>query len=276
MRFRPAAVSAVGCLLAALCFAGQAMAAAEVHRLNLVLSGIPTQVNGGDFNDALDYFNTARLDPQGYEALKPLQFTWAYDAELRFFARPNFAITAGISQLRAEENKEYLPAISQAVNVRAQILTAPIHIGGMYYLQAYNQGDFQARAYIGAGLVQYTYSHATFKQSLTNPDTTLTRIWTAPDHPEYGANYETRMTQDGPGYYVEAGAHMFFAARYSVVIGGLYRSGQLNAMRQDRLVVAGQQVAGPEQNSAAQNTKGKPFQLDVGGVGLKMAVAIGF
>ena len=276
MRFRLAAVSAVACLLGALVCAGQAMAAAEVHRLNLVLSGIPTQVNGGDFNDALKYYNTTIIDPQGYEAMKPVQFTWAYDAELRFFARPNFALTLGITQIRAGESKEFLPAISQGIHVRAEILTAPVHIGALYYLQAYNQGDFQARAYIGGGLLQYTYSHADFVQSLTNPDTSLTRKWTAPGHPEYGANYSTRLTQDAPGYYIEGGAHMFFAARYSVVLGGIYRSGQLNGMRVDRVSVAGKVVSDPSSNTVAKNSDGLPYQLDVGGVGVKLAVAIGF
>lgn len=276
MRFRLAAVSAVACLLGALACAGQAMAAAEVHRLNLVLSGNPTQVNGGDFNEMLKFYNAAIIDPQGYEPLSPVQFTWAYDAELRYFARPNFAITLGITQLRASEDKEYLPAISQGVNLRAEILTAPVHIGALYYLQAYNQGDFQARAYIGGGLLQYTYSHATFQQSLTNPDTSLTRKWTAPGHPEYGANYLTRLTQDAPGYYFEGGAHMFFAARYSVVIGGIYRSGRLNGMRMDRLQVAGKEVPGQNSSIVAMNPKGEPFQLDVGGMGVKLAVGIGF
>ena len=36
----------------------------------------------------------------------------------------------------------------------------PVHVGGAYYLQPYNQGDFQARAYVGGGLVQYTYTRA--------------------------------------------------------------------------------------------------------------------
>jgi hypothetical protein len=276
MRFRLAAVSAVACLLGALACAGQAMAAAEVHRFNLVLSGNPTQVNGGDFNEMLKYFNTNIIDPQGYEPLSPVQFTWAYDAELRYFARPNFAITLGITQLRANESKEYLPAISQGIDVRAEILTVPVHIGAMYYLQAYNQGDFQARAYIGGGLLQYTYSHAVFQQMMTNPDTSLTRKWTAPGHPEYGANYMTRLTQDAPGYYVEAGAHMFFAARYSVILGGIYRSGQLSGMRLDRLEVAGLEVPGQNPNAVVSNTKGQPYQLDVGGLGVKLAVAIGF
>jgi hypothetical protein len=275
MRFRLAAVSAVACSLVTLLCAGQAMAAAEVHRLNLVLSGIPTQVMGGDYNDALDSYNSRVLDPKGYETLKHLQFTWAYDGELRYFVRPNFAIAMGVTQLRASETAQFLPAITQVVGVKAEILTVPIHIGGLYYLQAYNQGDFQARAYIGGGLMQYTYSHARFSQSLTTPDAS----WNSPDSVRFGTHgstYSTDLTQDAPGYYMEAGAHMFFAARFSVAIGAVYSSGKLSNMRVHRVTSAGQTVADENAGEVVVNSQGKLYQLDVGGLGLKMALGIGF
>jgi len=275
MRFRLAAVLALACSLAALLGAGQARAAAEVHRFNLVLSATPTQIVGGDFNDALTTFNAIRLDPKGYQGLDPIQFTWAYGAELRYFARPNFALVAGLSQVRATEKKEFLPAIGQAVDIQAQILTVPIHVGALYYLQAYNQGDFQARAYVGGGLVQYTYTRAVFQQTVINPDSTLNANWLAPGHPSWGSNYKTTFTQDAPGYYVEAGAHMFFAARWSMIIGAEYRSGQLRDMRFERLEASGQVVALPSPGPVVLNSKGQPFRLDVGGLGFKMAVGIG-
>ena len=273
MRFRLAAVSAVACALAALLCAGQALAAAEVHRLNLVFSGIPTQVQGGDFNDALDTYNARILQPRGYQTMDHVQFTWAYDAELRYFVRPSFALTAGITQLRASQDQHFLPAITQSVNVSAEILTVPVHIGAMYYLQAYNQGDFQARAYLGGGLMQYTYTRATFKQALTTADP----LWTAPDT-TYGkfSNYRSVITQDGPGFYLEGGAHMFFAARYSVIIGAIYRSGKLNNARVDRVEGSGQVVSGTSPGPVVTNSKGQPYQLDVGGLGVKMALAVGF
>jgi hypothetical protein len=276
MRFRLAALSVVACSLALLLSAGQAMAAAEVHRLSLMLSGIPTQIVGGDFNDALDYYNTVRLDPRGYEGLKPLQFTWAFDGELRYFARSNFALTLGVTQMRAAEAKEFLPAITQAINVRAEILSVPVHIGALYYLQAYNQGDFQARAYVGGGLMQYTYSRATFQQRLTNPDSALTANWFAPGHPEYGGSYKIVLTQDAPGYYLETGAHMFFASRYSLVVGAVYRSGQLSGMRVDQVESSGQVISGPGPGPVVKNSKGKPYKMDVGGLGVKITAGIGF
>jgi hypothetical protein len=276
MRFRLAAVAAVAGALAALLVAGQARAAAEVHRFNLVLSGNPTQIMGGDFNDQLDYFNATRLQPRGYENFDHIQFSWLFDAELRYFARPNFAIVAGVGQLSAISKKEFLPGISQGIDLRAELLTAPIHIGGLYYLQAYNQGDFQARAYVGGGLVQYTYTKATFQQTLTNPDSALNVNWQAPGHPEYGSNYKLEYTQDAPGWYFEAGAHMFFAARYSMIVGAVYRSGEFRQMRLSRLERNGTVVPVAEPGPVVKNTKGEDYTLDMGGLGVKMAVGIGF
>ncbi len=262
MRFRLAAASAAGLVLAALFCAGQARAAAEVHRLSLVLSASPTMVMGGDFNDAIDYFNKTQLAPTGLEEVKHIGFTWGYDAELRYFVRPNFAVNAGVSHIRALQKQEFLPAIGQSVDITAEVLTVPVHVGAAYYLQPYNQGDFQARAFFGAGLMQYTYTRATFEQLSVVPDTT-------------GAmTFKTGLTQDAPGYYGEAGAHMFFASRWSVIISGYYRSGKLRNMRYDQLVDHAQPVPAP--NVVATNVHGQPYTLDVSGVGLRLAAAFGF
>ena len=92
MRFRPWVVlgAALACLTALT--ADQARAAATVHRLSLVLSGMPTSINGKEFNDEIAVFNRTKLDPVGYEHLKALSFGWMFDGELRYFVRPNFAV----------------------------------------------------------------------------------------------------------------------------------------------------------------------------------------
>jgi hypothetical protein len=230
---------------------------------------------GGDFNDALDSYNKRVLDPRGYESLQHIQFTWAYDAELRYFVRPNFALALGITQLRATQDAQFLPAITQVIGVQAEILTVPVHIGGLYYLQAYNQGDFQARAYFGGGLMQYTHTRARFQQSLSTPDAS----WNSPDSSKYGihdSSYKLEFTQDAPGYYLEAGAHMFFAARFSVAIAALYSSGKLNSMRESVITSGASTVPVDSPGPVVKNSQGKPYQLDVGGLGLKLGLGIGF
>lgn len=269
MRFRPWVVlGAVFVCLVAL-NAGQARAAAEVHRLNLMLSGIPTSVNGGDFNDAIELYNQRQLDPVGYERLKSLSFTWQFDGELRYFVRPNFAVTAGVSHMRVGERKEFLPSISTGINLHTEILTVPVHVGGAYYMQPYNQGDFQARAYVGAGLIQYTHTRVRFEQVLTMAtfDSTL--------NANTGGTQRYSLTQDAPGYYAEFGGHMFFASRFSAMIGVVYRSGVLRGMLLDAADRDGVPVPTPRYTEV-RNPDGSEFQVDVGGIGVKMAVGIGF
>ena len=268
MRFRLAVLSAVAISLAALLCAGQARAAAEVHRFSLMLSAIPTSISGGDFNDQLDRYNLTTLTPRGFEEMKHLQFTWGYDAEMRYFARPSMALVVGLTQVKASETKDFLPAISQAVSIHGEIITVPVHVGAAYYMQPYNQGDFQARAFVGGGLLHYTHTRATFSQVLTNPDSLLDYQWK-------GTN-KLVLTQDSPGYYLEGGAHMFFAGRYSVLISAVYRSGLLNDMRVEQWEHNGVPVTTANPGPVATNSKGQPYQLNVGGLGLRMALGIGF
>jgi hypothetical protein len=269
MRFRPWVVLGAALVCFATLTAGQARAAADVHRLNLMLSGIPTSVNGGDFNDAIELYNRNLLDPIGYERLKTLSFSWQFDGELRYFVRPNFAVTAGVSQLRVGERKEFLPSISTGVNLHTEILTAPLHVGAAYYLQPYNQGDFQARAYFGAGMMQYTHTRVRFEQvlSMAEYDSVLVA--------RTGGSYRYSLTQDAPGYYLEGGAHMFFASRLSALVGITYRSGVLRGMRLEKAAVNGQPVPLP-QYVEVRNPDGSEYQVDVGGVGVRLAVGIGF
>jgi len=265
MRFRLAAGSAVALSLVALLCAGQARAAAEVHRLSLFLSASPTQIVGGDINDAIDTYNNTKLNPAGLDPLPHLQFTWAYDSELRYFVRPNFAIAAGVSQIRADNKKEFLPAIGQSVDIDTQLLTVPVHVGAAYYLQPYNQGDFQARMFFGAGLMQYTYTRAMFLVNTVLADTTAS------------ANSKTMYTQDSPGYYLEGGGHMFFASHWSVLISVMYRSGKLRNAQLDEKVLGGQeQSLQPGVAYTTLNSHGQPYGLDVGGVGVRFAAGYGF
>jgi hypothetical protein len=175
---------------------------------------------------------------------------------LRYFVTRNLSMNAGLSQLRSKSAKEYLPALSQAINVRADLITVPVNVGATYYMQPYNQGDFQARLFFGGGLESYTHSRTTFQQTLAGVDSTT--------NAQLGGSFKLTNTQDGPGYYGEAGVHMFFASRYSVLLSVLYRSGHLSHMVDE---TTGNVVTDPE--------SGKPFSLDVSGIGFRMAAVLG-
>ena len=144
-------------LLAALA-ARPAIAAPEVHRFNLVLSGIPSQLTAKDLNNFIDDYNSTVLTPHGLESLGNISFGWYFQAELRYFIRSNWAVSAGVGQIHSKSSNEYLPRISQAIDQRVEIITVPVHLAGTYYLAPFTQGDFQARAYLGAGFTAATNS----------------------------------------------------------------------------------------------------------------------
>jgi len=248
MRIRHAVVPLV-LMLAVAVRVPAAFSAAEVHRFNIALSAVPTQVSASNFNDVIVFLNRNALEPRGLEPLKKIQFSWLFDAEMRYFVRQNVAVSFGVSQLKAKSKQTYLPGIGQSIDIQAAITSVPVHAGVAYYLAAFNQGDFQARAYFGGGFSSVVYNRASIEvlASGITPD---------PSTRQTGTN-------DGPGYYAEFGAHMFFASRYSVMLSALYRDNKVRNLIDES---SGQRMLDPT---------GHPLTLDVGGAGFRMAFAIG-
>lgn len=248
MRIRLAVVPAV--LLLALGWSvPAARAAADVHRFSVVLSAVPTQLRASDFNSLIDQTNTF-LESFGLAPLDRIQFSWLFDAELRYFVRQNLAASAGVGRIKKSTSQEYLPGIGQSITLSAHITSVPLHAGAAYYFKPYNQGDFQARAYVGGGFMSVVYNRASLRADESGIVT--------------GQAFRITGTNDAPGYYGEMGAHLFFASRYSVLLSGLYRSNQVRNL--------------VDENTGAlmRNRQGQPLTLDVGGAGFRMAVGIGF
>lgn len=249
MRMRYGIILAV--LFAALALrAPAAMASAEVHRLNLVFSAVPTNLRAGDFNDAISFINRNLLQANNLEPLDKIQISWLLDGEVRYFARPSLAVSVGVSRIRAGSSQEYLPAIAASNTVRSSITSVPIHAGAAYYFAPYNQGDFQARGYLGGGFMSVVYNRAALS-------------WTGTGIP-IGQGFDVTATNDAPGYYLEGGVHMFFASKVSVLLSALYRSNEVRALVNEH---TGAPILVPGTN--------KPMTLDVGGTGFRMAVGIG-
>jgi hypothetical protein len=237
-------------------------AAAEFHRLNLLLSAIPTQVSATDYNDRLDYFNRRYLDPIGVKGLEEIGMAWLFDAEMRYFLKPNIAVTAGVGQLRSSSEREFLPAISEDVQIRAEILSVPVHVGGAYYFRPYNQGDFQARAFLGTGFMSVVYNRA--------------RLGLVSSGSVGDTTFKNTGLGDAPGYYFEGGVHMFFAARYSVVLGVLYRSALLRNPR-GKLETPTQTIDIPLMADVHPDIPlGGLTEFDTSGIGARLGLAIGF
>ncbi len=246
-------------VLLALAQPREARAAAEVHRFNLVLSANPGAIFAKDFNDRLGDYNRIVLESRGLEPLGTINFAWLFQGEFRYLVRQNIAVGLGAGTIESSHRNEYLPRIGQSINLETSVKSTPIHAGATYYLAPYNQGDFQARAYLGAGVLSLTNNSAVLSQreSATDSATTL------------GGTFRAEGTRDSPGYYAEFGGHMFFASRYSVMLGVLYRG----AMIRDMVVVLEETNATTGEVTVS---RGEPFDLDMSGLSLRLGVAIGF
>lgn len=255
IRNRSGALLALAVVLGMAACAGQARAAATVHRFNLEIGGGATTIAADNFNDQNTFLNRNFLEPRGLDGFDRLSYSFLYDIGFRFFVRPNVALRAGVGQMRTQSKREYLPAIRQDIQLRTEILSVPMHLGADYYLAPYNQGDFRAQAFVGGGLLNTVKNRVLFQsyESGTDPSTTI-----------FGTTV-TKIERDAPGFYGEVGVHMFFALRYSVVLNGYYRSAKARG-----LVFTG---TGAEFSNPSN---GLPYELDLSGIGGRGALCIGF
>ena len=252
-RFRPGALLALAVTVALAALAPRAFAAAEVHRLSIVVSGIPTFVDGGDLNREIEYLNTTKLERGGRQGLDKIKFAWLFDARIHYFVRENVAVNLGVGQLRHQSRREYLPGILQDIQFRAEALSVPVLAGTAVYFRPYNQGDFRARAYLGGGFMSMVYNKALIEQVEVNTDSLTT----------LGGSTRSVAVRDSPGFYVEGGVHMFFATRYSVLLSAVYRSAKIREMLDRRT------------REPFRRSDGSTYTLDLSGVGARMALAIG-
>jgi len=255
IRFMPGALAALVLVLGLLGSASRVHAAATVRRFNVEIGVGATQIAANNFNKQNEFLNRNFIEPRGLDGLERLTFSFLYDVGVRYFVRPNVALRAGIGQMRAQTKREYLPAIGQDILLRSEIFSVPMHLGADYYFTPYNQGDFQARAFVGGGVLNTVTNRVLFQtyETGTNPGTTL-----------FGTGV-TRIERDSPGWYGEVGVHMFFALRYSVVLNGYYRSAKTRG-----LALTG------TNDEFLNLSDGQPFELDLSGIGGRAALCIGF
>ena len=251
-------------LLTAACLAcmhqaREAQAVAEVHRFNLVIAGNPGAIFAEQFNERIENYNRVVLRPRGLEPLAKIDFAWLFQGEFRYFVRPNATVNAGVGYVESINKREYLPRIGQSINIENRVESVPVHVGATYYLAPYNQGDFQARAFLGAGVLSLTNNRVVLEQKEFQTDSATS----------LGGSFRAEGVRDSPGYYLEVGGHMFFASRYSVMLGALYRS----AMIRD-VVLAVEQTN--VETGETTVTSAEKFDLDLSGIAVRLAIAIGF
>lgn len=245
----------------------EARAAAEVHKMNLMLSGNPSSLAASQYNDLISNYNRFVLDPRGYEPLKGMHFGWFYQMQGRYFVRPNITVDAGFGSLKDAQAKEFLPRISQSITVDTRVQTDIWNVGTSYYLQPYNQGDFQARLYFSAGLLSLADTQFKFGKVESGTDSTTSLGTATGSGNRY--NFNVRGFSQGPGWYFESGAHMFFSSRYSVMLGFMYRDMKVRAVPLTLTEFDAAGGAHPSPSSLG------PIEVDMSGVSARMAICIG-
>jgi hypothetical protein len=254
-RIAPGALSALVLILGLLGSVARVDAAATVHRFNLELGLGASQIAANNYNKQNEFLNRNVLEANGLKGYDRLTFSFLYDMGFRFFVRPNVALRAGVGQMRAQSKLEYLPAIGADIQLRTEIFSVPMHLGADYYFAPYNQGDFQARGFVGGGLLN-TVTNRVLYQTYS--------VGLPPQVTQFGYG-NAKFERDAPGWYGEAGVHMFFAMRYSVVINGYYRSAKASGL-----------VLTNSDTPVYNFTDGKPYELDLSGIGGRGGFCIGF
>ena len=246
---------ALALILGWIAFAPRAEAAATIHRFNLEIGGGATQIAANNYNAQNEFLNRAFIEPRGLDGFNSATMSFLYDVGFRFFVRPNVALRVNVGQMKTQDKREYLPAIRQDIQLRTEILSVPMQVGGDYYFAPYNQGDFQARAFVGGGILNTVENRVLFQSFESGTDNTTTLF----------GNTKIMAQRDSPGWYGEFGVHMFFAIRYSVVMNAYYRSAKARG-----LVTTGTNTP------VANLTNGQPYDLDLSGIGGRGALCIGF
>jgi outer membrane protein W len=224
----------------------------RVSRLGLALFVMPSSLALGDVNDEIGRLN-ARTAAFGLPFISqaPIdKITWdaPFGAELKYFVNRKFAIVGGLSQVKTESKLDLLPVADGKTLIRGYVRSMPIHIGGDYYLEPRTSGDFTMRPFVGAGYVKVADTKTSFGYELVRPDSTARDV-----HPFYG---------NGHGFYTQAGVHMMFPSRYSILLNAHYRNAHVRQMND--IETGGVQL----------DPQGELVETDISGFGLRFAMQI--
>jgi hypothetical protein len=132
--------------------------------------------------------------------------------------------------------------------VAARILTVPENLGAAYYLNPKTSGDFTLRPFVGAGMIRLVETKAKVGGEAQLADTTF-------------GNF-SRPFGEGFGFYAEGGVHMMFPSKYSILLNAMYRKAKTNRVYEENT------------HQLLYNQDGTPYELDVSGFGIRLALQI--
>jgi hypothetical protein len=225
----------------------------RVRRLGLALFVMPTSLGLSDVNDQIDRLNqeTAAFG-QPFSPQAPIdEITWdgLFGAELKYFVNRKIAVVAGVGQIKRESKLDLLPVADGKTLIRGYVRAVPIHIGADYYFEPRTSGDFTMRPFVGGGYMKVADTKTSFGFDMVRPDSALREFTTA-----YG---------NGHGFWAEAGAHLMFPSRYSILVNAHYRNAHVRQMND---IETGRIIETPD---------GDGVETDISGFGLRFAVQIG-
>jgi outer membrane protein W len=225
----------------------------RVRRLGLALFVMPTSLGLEDFNGEIARLNqeTAAFG-QPFSAQAPIdEVKWdgLFGAELKYFVNRKIAVVGGIGQIKRESKLDLQPVADGKTLIRGYVRSVPIHLGADYYFEPRTSGDFTMRPFVGGGYMKVADTKTSFGYDMARPDSALSNFTTA-----YG---------NGHGFWAEAGVHMMFPSRYSILVNAHYRNAHVRQMNDYE---TGQILVKPN---------GEGIETDLSGFGLRFAVQIG-
>ena len=220
----------------------------RVKRFGVALYAMPTNMSLHDLNDQVDFLNQFTA-AQNLAPIKRLHWSAQFGLEGRYTLSPHWTIAAGFGRIRSESKLDLLPQVGQHILVSARVITVPQNLGLDYYLGPKTSGDFTLRPFVGGGMIRLVETKAKVGGEATLADTTFGSF--------------SRPFGEGFGYYAEAGIHMMFPSKYSVVLNAMYRNAKTKRVFEENT------------HQLLFNPDGTPYELDVSGFGLRIALEIG-
>jgi len=219
----------------------------RVKRFGVALYAMPTGLALDDFNQKVDQLNLFTA-AQNLAPISQIHWAAQFGLEGRFQATHHWMVVAGFGQIKKESKLDLIPQVGQSIVVIASILSVPENLGVDYYFNPKTSGDFSMRPFVGGGLIRLVETKAKLGGSAVLADTSF-------------SSFELSHGEGG-GYYAEAGVHMMFPSRYSIMLNAIYRHAKTKYVYEETT------------HELLYNADGSPFELDVSGLGLRFALQI--
>jgi outer membrane protein W len=210
---------------------------------------MPTSLALEDVNESIDQLNAITAQPP-FELAPIDHITWGamFGAEAKYFVNRNWALVAGFGRISRQSILDLQPQAETSTTIKAKVRTVPRYIGVDRYFAPSTSGDFTLRPFVGAGYMDLVETKVAFGATSTSTTGTIGEQQTA--------------LGEGNGGYVEAGIHMMFPSRYSVLVNANYRLAKASRLYDETT------------GALLFAEDGEPYQVDVSGFGIRFAVNI--